>query len=698
MKLQLLLILLVVYVFTYGTFGADIEMNVANVSHPFYGFGAQVWPGDSRVEALCSQLNLKYFRVAPGGCPTPPTGATVAQMDNYVNSEYNGTGRGNNVTACLQIAQRQNVKVIFIRFGGPSAWLGAGSRLLSQYFDDYARLWASEIYFFKSRGLRVDYVELFNEPEGDWNAYCPGGDYNTVIKLVRAELDSRGLTDVGIIGPGLAYLYYGTSWIGALDTDGKNSLSAWSTHAWDEGWGHTDALPSFLDQRWRDYFGAAVNAADPTHVKPVIVTEYASGVRTFNGVTYGTNEYGDTSQFAERCYENALTLANNGANVLCFWEAANQSWQSQPMYAFLRIDSTKRPTYYVYSSFAPYIPSDAMVVTKTWNDPVISAAGFIGSERLVLAFANSSANTVNRSVKITGVTTLAITNALAFVSGAVVDKTSEITFDYSTGSFNISLPRESTLTVVATLDECSIKTGGDLNGDCKVNFQDFAKAASVWMTDNRQTESNVIDNFESYPLGSFSTWTPTPNVTLTIVNDVVHSGSKALKYAYNCGASPYYAKSEFRLPGVVWNTSGLDWTGKTQVSFWYKVTVKKEPMSVKLVDCFGSNVYQQSFGTIPVGDWTEGILNLTLPDSYGHTLTAYELAHIGRIDVVFSAVNYGAGTVYFDDISVSNSNNVFCSAAIENDINNDCTIDFEDIKVLGDNWLNCTLIDQSGCW
>ncbi|HML74866.1 MAG TPA: hypothetical protein PKB02_10260, partial [Anaerohalosphaeraceae bacterium] len=73
----------------------------------------------------------------------------------------------------------------------------------------------------------------------------------------------RGLTDVGIVGPGLAYLYHGPSWIEALDNDGKAALAGWSTHAWDEGWGNTDALPSFLDMRWRDTFGAAVADADP---------------------------------------------------------------------------------------------------------------------------------------------------------------------------------------------------------------------------------------------------------------------------------------------------------------------------------------------------------------------------------------------------------------------------------------------------
>jgi hypothetical protein len=689
-NLQVVTILFFCFSFAGAVIAADIVMNAADVSHPFYGFGAQIWPGDLRVESLTTDLNLKYFRIAPGGCPTPPTDATVAQMDAYVNSQYNGTSRGNNVTASLQMAANHNVAVIFVRFGGPAAWLGSGNRLLSQYFDDYARLWASEVYFFRSRGLRVDYVELFNEPEGDWNIYCPGADYNTVVKLVRAELDSRGLTDVGIVGPGLAYLYHGPSWIGALDTQGKAALAAWSTHAWDEGWGNTAALPSFLDQRWKNYFGAAVNSADPTHSKPIIVTEYASGVCTYNGVTYSTDTYGDTYQFAQRCYENSLTLANNGANVLCYWEAANQSWQSQPMYAFMRINSTLRPTYYVFSTLAPFVQNGSMVLNKTWNDPVISAAGFVSEDRLVLAFANSSADTVTRSVQVTGVTSLAITNALAFISGNVVDKLSEITYDYATNSMNISLPRESTLTVVMSLEECAARTGGDLNGDCKVTFADFAKAASDWMTDNRSPQSQVIEDFESYSDSASLTakWVPTANVTLTLDASEFHSGGKSMKYQYNNANSPWYSRA---LHWVVGNGIGVDWSAYDTLTVWFKCTVAKEPLQVNIVNKYGTNVLNVPYGTPSVGGWTRWDIDLT-------PIAASEKTQIGRVDIFFTANYYGAGTAYFDDISVSNSGALVCSQPIEGDVDGNCVVDFSDIKIIGDNWLNCTLIEQSECW
>lgn len=694
MSSRILALALVCLICAFAARAADIEFNVNDVSHSFLGFGAQIWPGDSRIEGLTENLNLKYYRIAPGGCTNPPTDAAQAAMDAYIDSEYNGTGRGNSVTASLQMAEDLGVKVIFTKFGGcPDSWLtlpGILNQLKSANFDDFARVWASEVLFFKSLGLPVDYIELLNEPEGTWNVKVPAADYNTLVKLVRTELNSRGLTEVGIIGPGLAYLGNGTSWINALDTAGKNALAAWSTHAWDEGWGHTDALPSYLNQRWQDYFGAAVNVADPTHSKPIIVTEYASGVRTYNGVSYDTNTYGDTSQFAERCYENSLTLANNGANVLCYWEAANQSWQDFPMYAFLRIDSTLRPTYYAMSTLTPYIPDNAMVLTKIWNDSVISAAGFVGSGKLVLAFANSSANTVNRTISVQGVNSFTITSILAFQSGTVVNKTSDFSYDFEADSMTISLPRESVLTIVADI-QCTAAEIGDLNGDCKITFADFAGVAGDWLKDNRtQSQGSVVDNFESYSdtAAMLAKWTPTANVALTLDTSVIHSGGKAMKYAYNCGISPYFSKAMFYAAP---SGSGVDWTEFNTLTLWFKCTVRKEPMQVNVVSKSGATVLQAQYGTPAVGDWTNWDIDLT-------TIPSNELAQIGRVDIFFLANDYGAGTVYFDDISVRNPGDFDCSGPLAGEVTSDCVVDFDDVKVLSKNWLECSLMEQADCW
>lgn len=161
-----------------------------------------------------------------------------------------------------------------------------------------------------------------------------------------------------------------------------------------------------------------------------------------------------------------------------------------------------------------------------------------------------------------------------------------------------------------------------------------------------------INDFESYA-DTFelrSEWSNTANATITLDTTEFHGGSKSMKVAYNNGASPYYTKMEYFLPGIEWGVSGQDWTGTTELSVWYKVTVAKEPLRVVMVDTYGVNVYVQQFSA-PLGDWKEAVCDLTAADVNGKMLTADELTRIARIDLVMRAVNYGSGTIFFDDIA-----------------------------------------------
>ncbi|MCE5340981.1 MAG: hypothetical protein LLF92_07625 [Planctomycetaceae bacterium] len=682
-----------------AAFGADITFDVCDVSHSFDGFGAQIWPGDSRVESLTTALNLKYYRIAPGGCSSPPVDATTTVMDAYVSSQYNGTSRGNAVEYSLAMAQTLGVKVILIKFGCvPSTWLGTGSRLKSAYFNDFARIWASEVLYFKNCGYTIDYIELFNEPEGNWNVYCPGADYNTVVKLVRAELDSRGLSNVGIIGPGLAVLTNGTSWINALDTNGKNAIGAWSTHAWDESWWGTSALPSYLDQRWKNYFGAAVNLAAPTHSKPIIVTEYATGVQTYNGVTFDSNHFCDSNQFAQRCYENSLTMANNGANVLCYWEAANQSWQDN-FFGWQRVNSTYRPVYYSFLTLAPYIPDNAKVLTKTWTGSQISASGFFGSNRLVMAFANSTANTVTRSVQVTGVSSLVITTAKAFEAGVVTDELSNVSFDYASGTMNVTLPRESTLTVVAMVNECGSKL--DVNHDCKTTFADFIEISADWMKDNLVPEEKVVEDFESYASSAAvsAAWVVHVNgdpATETLVDE---GGNKCLKLLYNTNGSNAWLQTKYLLPGAVWLGSGVNWAspGYTNISFKYKITDQGSDLTQFTIwNSGGTKIAGADIGSGTVtGGWVTVNLNLQTIKASGQN---YQ--NVGLIGFTAKNTYYDSptGDIYFDNVILSNSENTVCFGTIVGDINDDCVVDFEDVWLFSQKWLECRLMEQSQCW
>ncbi|MGD1041931.1 MAG: hypothetical protein ABR913_02575 [Sedimentisphaerales bacterium] len=669
----------------------DIVFDAAQTSHQLMGFGAQVWEGDTRVESMLTSLNMKYVRMKFGGAWNPPAGATQTQMDAYVASQYDGDS---SIRTTYGILNPLGINVIANQFEGPASWLDSSNHLKNSNFADMARMWGSIAYYMQNNNMPISYIELFNEPEGTWDIYVSGTDYNTIAKLLRAELDSRGLTSVKICGPGLAYLYDAPSWFNALDATGVTAIGAWSTHAWDEGWGHTDALPSFLDSRYKTYFDPYVLAKDPSRSKPVIITEYATGVLTYNGMTFTDSNVADSNQFAERSYENTLTLLNDGANILSYWEAADEDWMSSGMYGLKRrqgLGSTLRPVYYAMSTLMPLIPDGASVLTKTWNDANISAAGFIGTDRFVVAFANSTAATVSKTIKITGVLTFDIIEAKAFINGSVVDELADLHFDYATSTFDITLPRESTLTVVASVNECSSRLTGDLNGDCKVTFADFAVVASDWLKDNRGPAANVVENFEGFADSNAlqASWVPTASTTtLTLDTMTVHGGTKAMKYSYNTGNSPWFAKAEHWLPG---GQSGVDWTGYDTLSLWFKCTVSKEPLQVNIVNRYGVNILYAQYGIPQVGDWTRWNIDLT-------PIAASELQQIGRVDIFFTGQNYGPGTAYFDDITVYDKDSVSCQGSLNGDVNQDCVVDLNDILVISEHWLDCTLVQQADCW
>ncbi len=174
-------------------------------------------------------------------------------------------------------------------------------------------------------------------------------------------------------------------------------------------------------------------------------------------------------------------------------------------------------------------------------------------------------------------------------------------------------------------------------------------------------QATVINDFESYAntLALKGEWTNTANLTITLDTTDVHSGTKSMKYTGSTWNSPWYLKSEYRLAGVEWGVSGLNWTGMSTLSLWVKPTASKGCFKMSIVDCYGNNIYLMNWGVLPVGQWINLTWNLNGPDAYGDMLTASERTIIGRIDIVAKketafAPNSqdGTNTYFIDDITV----------------------------------------------
>ena len=436
-----------------------ITIDVADTAQPVMGFGAHIWTGDRNVEPVLKELGLSYVRMTVGPNwfdvkQQPPSDASRNAMDRFLAEQFDADGesRLEDAKATWRMTDRLGIQVIMLQFSAPENWLSDDGhrQLLPEHVDDYARYWGSLVAFMDRHGMKPTYVELVNEPEGDWNTRILPEDYNRLVILTRKELDERGFQNVGIIGPGLAWLDHDDGakhWIGALSTEGVRALTGWSTHAWDDVY-RPDAPVRFVTDRWRD-FHAAVRGKDPEQNKPIIITEYATSATTFNGAAYdpvesrGQNRASDSPAFAQRVFELTLVHINQGASVLVIWEAADQPWSHHGWGLAKGADNEqRRPAFHALSTLLPLIPEQAKALRQTWDDPHLNITGLVGGRRFVLAFANGTNQPQQRNIALGNANELKLQSATRYHSGRVEDAK----LSMQGNNLHVIMPAESTLT------------------------------------------------------------------------------------------------------------------------------------------------------------------------------------------------------------------------------------------------------------
>ena len=311
---------------------APLRIDTALVSHELLGLGAQVWPGDSKWRQLVQVLDFRFVRMSIGPnwdalASQPPSNVTQAEMNTYVAANFDGDfqGRLSSAVSSVQYAQSNGIDVVLNHFKIPNAWLDDNDNLRSSNLDEFAEFWAAVLTLLDANGVRPDYVELANEPNGDWNGHISPSRYNTLVKLARQAFDDAGFTDVGIVGPGLSEMRLNDQYFAALDQDAVEAIAAWSTHTWDDSADWSARFAVFTDE---------IDAVDPGRTKPVFATEFATSVSTFDGVSYSNNEGGgplpasEAGLFPIEVLRNTVRLLNGGVGVPLYWEAADQSFNS----------------------------------------------------------------------------------------------------------------------------------------------------------------------------------------------------------------------------------------------------------------------------------------------------------------------------------------------------------------------------------
>lgn len=438
-----------------------IVFDASATAQPVLGFGAHVWAGDSAVPPVLAALDIDYLRLSVGPNwsqleAAMPSAASAAEMDEYVAQNFNGDfpSRLADAQSAWATAQSLDAKIVLLNWEAPAHWEDGTGTLRVEHLDDYARFWGSLLVFLDTHGMRPALIELANEPEGNWNSRIPPPDYAALLRATRDEIDQRGVADVGILGPGLAYMTRGAEeWSGALD---PSLLAGWSTHAWDEAFAPTTSA-YFVQLMW-DRFLAALRPADPGLSKPIFITEYSSAVTTFDGVAYGAVADGgaasasETTAFAVRVFANTLTHVNNGAGVAFVWQGADQDWDPAA-WGLIRSPaqgSTPRLLYDALATLLPVVPEGALALHPQGDLGGLQATGFVAASTLVLALANTSAVTITRRIELLEAPQAQLSSATAFANGVVTAVDASLD-PGPPPSIDISLPPQSTLTLRFTL-------------------------------------------------------------------------------------------------------------------------------------------------------------------------------------------------------------------------------------------------------
>jgi hypothetical protein len=176
---------------------------------------------------------FRAVRLAAMLQPAPadaPVGATRAAMSQYLDGLYSQQFLlgAKNQSQWLS-ALGANSRTVLISWQPPASYTTKDPRskaviLPQQRVQDYARFVAASVALLVRSGVSARYVELSNEPDGDWNCRIYPDVYASLAVAARAELDAAGMQAVGIAGPGLYVMNEGGRWWPGLGLSASDYL------------------------------------------------------------------------------------------------------------------------------------------------------------------------------------------------------------------------------------------------------------------------------------------------------------------------------------------------------------------------------------------------------------------------------------------------------------------------------------------
>lgn len=445
-----------------------LALDAEALAHGFDGFGVGLHPADVKHRELLAELGVSLVRMEVGPSwnhleTKIPTDVDDRAMDAYIRANFDADSphRLSGARWAFKVLREQGAEVVLVNFELPWHWLAKDDfwrTLEEDHVDDLVRFWCALLLFLKQQGMVPGYIELANEPDGNWNGHVPPERYRRLLVLARSELDRRGLGQVKILGPGLAFLRregVAGRWLAALDRGAAACLWGWSTHVWDEV-DYRRAQPEFVHGIWREF----LDGIAPHGPKPLWVTEYATEVTQFEGRTYHSPRdnkarcSADAPAYGTRAVVNSLIHLNRGASGLIFYRLADHDWDDTT-WGLLRRDGSRRPAINALKCVFPHVPRGARLLAPRWHarhDPITTAA-WLAPSRLVVSCGNVAAWPVARQLALRGLPwrPRAEARLLSYADGELTERRARLSPDGpGRWTLDAEVPRSGLLTLIIT--------------------------------------------------------------------------------------------------------------------------------------------------------------------------------------------------------------------------------------------------------
>jgi|GEM_PF-2348296 len=423
---------------------AEATVHVDQLLHQIEGFGGNGWIGDPGALGFLGELGMSWVRLNLNGVSEfkelgMPRDAYVDYFDHVTEWDR--------MAYLWSIKESKGLKFMFVSYGAPSIWLGDGNELPLSHAEDLGFLWAAAMKAFADRGYIPEYIELFNEPDGEWDAYCPPLVYNEVVKAARRELDRFNLQEIKIVGPGRAQADLGEldDWIEGLDPEGLAAHDALSIHGWT--WAGPESHSSQYVRESTNGFYISADRVDPDRNKPRMMTEFLSKDYVIDGIRYGNqadtylDTVVDTVPFAVHVTEDLLWHLDRGCNTVLIWQLADQWWETAGWGLMRRFEDgyARKPIFHSLSILLPQIASGFRVI-KTEHDGDAYVSAFGSEDTVVVALVNSTDERQIQGVSFSGVDNSVLFNLQCFSERGVTKTLMREVID---GQWVVKLPAHS---------------------------------------------------------------------------------------------------------------------------------------------------------------------------------------------------------------------------------------------------------------